>query len=446
MQSTGAQRAASSNPVSNPGAEADAKGASPSAGGAAPQPASQQEKRPRPQPVWPGPYKKERSRANPLTILLSIAALLLAIGGLYWISSMQEDLAHQRNSILTLEQQNQRLAAQAEETATDARAASEALMEREGLKQPGQAAHAASQAPPRPTEQPASKVENSAKTPSAPVRPAPLTTPATKPGLRTASRTPASQPNKRVPAPESSNAYEPVVHIYPRATSPATTPPPLTSSGRTGISVPPAPAMHSQPSATAPAPRSAAPLVSRPAATPPARVDTQAHIASSTPAPPASGRAANSAVKTGMFGSPAPATPRDARNPAPAAAPAPVSATREYPITIAHPAAEHTNPLAENIARVAALQRHTPVPLREFHVAAGSVTKPFPDTGIEVRKLDPKHGTFRLTVVGSDSRSEQKGTVFEPLPVVDQTTGRHYRLTVTNIQNNQIYGYLSETR
>src|SRR4051794_10246168 len=91
MQSTGAKRAS----PPHPGTETEPQGGAPgTAAGTAP---PQQEKRPRPQPVWPGPYKKERSRANPLTIMLSIAALLLAIGGLYWVSSMQEDLARQRN-------------------------------------------------------------------------------------------------------------------------------------------------------------------------------------------------------------------------------------------------------------------------------------------------------------------------------------------------------------
>jgi hypothetical protein len=114
---------------------------------------------------------------------------------------------------------------------------------------------------------------------------------------------------------------------------------------------------------------------------------------------------------------------------------------------IARPAPVHSSSaLAENIARVAELQRHTSVQLREFHVAVGSTNQLFPDTGIEATKLDPKHGTFRLMIVGTDSRSQQKGTVFEPLPVVDQTTGRHYRLTITNIQSNEMFGYLSEAR
>src|ERR1700722_12473853 len=122
MQSTGAKRASSPHP----GAATQPQGAGPgAAAGAGPSPQEKraqqekgpqpekgplQEKRSRPQPLWPGPYKKERSRANPLTIMLSIVALLLAVGGLYWISSLQEDLARQRGSILTLQQENRKLA------------------------------------------------------------------------------------------------------------------------------------------------------------------------------------------------------------------------------------------------------------------------------------------------------------------------------------------------
>ncbi|MGI8771261.1 MAG: hypothetical protein ACR2JE_07480 [Acidobacteriaceae bacterium] len=398
MQSTGANRASSPNPGPHSGTETKPPAAAPgpAAGAAPPEP----EKRPRPQPIWPGPYKKERSRANPFTIMLSIAALLLALGGLYWISSMQDDLARQRDSILTLEQQNRKLADQSEETATDARAASEALMEQQGLKQSGQTT-------PKPIRQPAApKAQSSAKAAYAPARPSP----------------PAPQPKKQTPSAAPSTGYEPVVHIYPTAAYPA----------RTGSSAVAASSLHKQPAP----------------ASPPPRVGLQAHAASPSfaSAQPSAGRVANSGVRTGLFGNPALVATRNLPSTsATVAGPAP--AKREYPIPIAHPAAgPSSSPLAENIERVATLQRHTSVPLQEFHVAEGSLTKPFPDTGIEARKLDAKHGTFRLIVVGSDSSSEQKGTVFEPLPVVDQTTGRHYRLTITNIQNNQLYGYLTEAR
>ena len=405
MQSTGANRASSPNPGPHSGTETKPPAAAPgpAAGAAAPQP----EKRPRPQPIWPGPYKKERSRANPFTIMLSIAALLLALGGLYWISSMQEDLARQRDSILTLEQQNRKLAAQSEETATDARATSEALMEQQGLKQSRQTTPTPSAQPIAPTNAPpAPKPQSSTKATHTPARPSP----------------PTAQPKKQVPSAAPSTGYEPVVHIYPTATYPA----------GTGSSAVAASSLHNQPAP----------------ASPPPRVSLQAHAASPSvaSAQPPAGRVANSVVKTGLFGNPAPVATRNLPTTS-AMVTGPAAAKREYPIPIAHPAAgPSSSPLAENIERVATLQRHTSLPLQEFHVAEGSLTKPFPDTGIEARKLDAKHGTFRLIVVGSDSSSEQKGTVFEPLPVVDQTTGRHYRLTITNIQNNQLYGYLSEAR
>jgi len=406
MQSTGAKRASSPHP----GAETEAKGAGRDvAAGAGPSPQEKraqqekgpqpekgplQEKRPRPQPVWPGPYKKERSRANPLTIMLSIVALLLAVGGLYWVSSLQEDLARQRGSILTLQQENRKLADQAEETATDARAATEALMDRQALKQPAQ------------TPPPARQAAASSDAPAS----------AAQPGAQTKGHVPIAVP----PADD-----QPVVHIYP-------------DPSRAGNSAVPVPSLHSQPSAMTPQPR----------------LDAQAHGAS-TPAPPApaSGEVTNSSVKTGLFGSPAPAAPRDIRStPTGAASPAYASGARDVPVNtepmeIARPAPVHSSSaLAENIERVAELQRHTSVQLREFHVAVGSTNQLFPDTGIEATKLDPKHGTFRLMIVGTDSRSQQRGTVFEPLPVVDQTTGRHYRLTITNIQSNEMFGYLSESR
>jgi hypothetical protein len=411
MQSTGAKRASSPPP----GAKTEPQGAAPSTGaGAAPPPQDkppQQEKRPRPQPVWPGPYRKERSRANPLTIMLSIAALLLAVGGLYWISSLQEDLARQRGSILTLQQQNRKLADQAEETATDARAATEALMERQAVKQPAQTT------PPPPRQAAAST--------DAPAPQTGGTGQPYKPTFTPPSALPSSRPNRQVPTTDE----QPVVHIYPPATSPA----------GTGSSAVQAPSGHSEPSATTPQPRLVA----------------QAHTASTPAAPtqPPGSQVASSSVKTGLFGSPVPTDPRDPRSTSTrAASPAYSSGARNVPVNtepmeIARPApVRNSNALAENIARVAELQRHTSVQLREFHVAVGRTAKPFPDTSIEATKLDPKHGTFRLMVVGSDSRSQQKGTVFEPLPVVDQTTGRHYRLTITNIQSNEMFGYLSEAR
>jgi hypothetical protein len=410
MQSTGAKRASSPPP----GAKTEPHGAAPGTGaGAAPQQdkPTPQEKRPRPQPVWTGPYKKERSRANPLTIMLSIAALLLAVGGLYWISSMQEDLARQRGSILTLQQQNRKLADQAEETATDARAATEALMERQALKQPAQTT-------PSPPRQGAAWTD----------APAPQTGDAGqpyKPAFTPPSAPPSSRPNRQVPTTDE----QPVVHIYP----------PVTSPPGTGTSAVQASSGHSEPSATTPQPQ----------------LDAQAHTASTpaAPAQPPGSQVTSSSVKTGLFGSPVPAAPRDPRStPTRAVSPAYSSGARDVPVNtepmeIARPApVRNSNALAENIARVAELQRHTSVQLREFHVAVGRTAKPFPDTSIEATKLDPKHGTFRLMVVGSDSRSQQKGTVFEPLPVVDQTTGRHYRLTITNIQSNEMFGYLSEAR
>ncbi len=455
MQSSGANRVPSPDPApkagagakpsagaagANAGAGAKPSAATPGANGGTP--ASQAEKRPHPQPIWPGPYKKERSRANPVTVMVSIAALLLALAGLYWISSMQNDLGRQRDSILSLEQENQKLAAQAEETATDARAANEALLEQQSLKQPGQPASTTAQQGAGSPD----ALKDALKPESSTGRPP--TSDAGTSSLR------AGHPGKRAEpeAVEPSSAYEPVVHIYSQAPARAQTPPAQTSRAQ-------APPMQAPPSGQASAGRtspvhsgtSVAPLApprTQPAAAPPQPgANAQAHSAGPAGSTqPAGSQMAANGVRTGLFGNPAPVAARDVRSTAAGATgSAPTSGPRDYAINIAHPAPS-SNPLAENIQRVAALQRHTSVPLTEFHVAAGSLTRPFPDTGIEARKLDPKHGTFRLLVVGSDSRSEQKGTVFEPMPVVDQSTGRHYRLTITNIQNNQLYGYLSEAR
>ena len=305
---------------------------------------------------WPGPYRKARSSAFGLwSTAIAIVAIAIALASFYRTSMVEDDLSRNRASILNLEQQNRQLAADLQVTATDARAASEALTERRGST-PSQPAQAAAEAPSHSASPDGTFAQQSAP-----------------PGPAAAATQQRMAPG--APAPAYAN---------------------------------PVPAGVNSPQ--------------QPLSTPNSRPETPAaRVAPVNRAP-----------------IPAPAAPAPAPSAAKSSNTLPPAVAAEVPATV--------SPLAQNIERVEALQRHTNVRLREFHVAEGSVTRPFPDVGIEVKKLDQKHGSFRLVVLGSESRSEQRGSLDQPMPIVDGSTGKHYRLVITDIQSHEIYGYLSEAR
>jgi hypothetical protein len=102
----------------------------------------------------------------------------------------------------------------------------------------------------------------------------------------------------------------------------------------------------------------------------------------------------------------------------------------------------HSSALAENIETVEGLQRHSPVPLREFHVYEGRLTKLTPALGLSVRRPDQGHGTYALVVDEDGKHYQLPGQVNSPLTFTDSTTHREYALVVLHIADGQVYGYV----
>jgi hypothetical protein len=107
----------------------------------------------------------------------------------------------------------------------------------------------------------------------------------------------------------------------------------------------------------------------------------------------------------------------------------------------------YASPLAENIEAVEGLQRHSPIPLREFHADAGRFTKLTSNLGVSVRHPDSGHGTYALLVDEGDGKHYQlAGQVNSPLTLIDNATHRGYALVVLRIDNQQVYGYVRPAR
>jgi hypothetical protein len=102
----------------------------------------------------------------------------------------------------------------------------------------------------------------------------------------------------------------------------------------------------------------------------------------------------------------------------------------------------YSSALAENIETVEGLQRHSPVPLREFHVYEGRLTKLTPVLGLSVRRPDQGHGTYALVVDENGKHYQLPGQVDSPLTFTDNTTHREYALVVLHIVDGQVYGYV----
>ncbi|MFL6426992.1 MAG: hypothetical protein ACJ71S_02025 [Acidobacteriaceae bacterium] len=123
--------------------------------------------------------------------------------------------------------------------------------------------------------------------------------------------------------------------------------------------------------------------------------------------------------------------------PPPAASPAP-------PATSYNATADgsYVSPLAQNIETVEGLQRHSPVPLREFHADQGRIAKVTPNLGVSVRRPDPRRGTYALVVDEGGKHYQVTGQVNSPLTLSDSAAHREYTLVVLHIDNQQVYGYL----
>jgi hypothetical protein len=106
----------------------------------------------------------------------------------------------------------------------------------------------------------------------------------------------------------------------------------------------------------------------------------------------------------------------------------------------------YTSPLAQNIEIVQGLQRHSTVPLQEFHVHEGMLAKVTPALGLSVRHPDQGHGTYALVVNQNGGNYQVRGQVNNPLVFTDTATHRAYELVVLRIADQQVYGYVRATK
>jgi hypothetical protein len=92
------------------------------------------------------------------------------------------------------------------------------------------------------------------------------------------------------------------------------------------------------------------------------------------------------------------------------------------------------------------LQRHSPVPLREFHADESRFAKVTPSLGVSVRHPDPGHGTYALVVDEGGKHYQLAGRVNSPVTLTDTATHREYALIVLRVDGQQVYGYLRPMR
>ena len=82
------------------------------------------------------------------------------------------------------------------------------------------------------------------------------------------------------------------------------------------------------------------------------------------------------------------------------------------------------------------------MPLREFHVYQGRLTKLTPALELSVRRPDQGHGTYALLVDENGKHYQLPGQVNTPLTFTDNKTHREYALVVLHIADGQVYGYV----
>jgi hypothetical protein len=104
------------------------------------------------------------------------------------------------------------------------------------------------------------------------------------------------------------------------------------------------------------------------------------------------------------------------------------------------------SPLAENVQAVEGLQRHSTVPLKEFHLRAGMGTHVSPAVIVSVERPDQVHGSYALVIHQGGSSYQLRGEVNHPLVFVDNATHEEYALVVLRIADQQVYGYTRSVR
>ena len=365
-----------------------------------------------------------------LTVAVPALAAVLAVGALYWSGSLHDRVRQQDQVMSALQQQNKKLADTLEEMTVEQRAASALQSAEQGSVPHSDANH------PAPDQQ----VQQPAVPPASPVAAPPDASATTGAAAGLPGATPPAESPQQVqqpPVPVQATTGAATEHAAPMqgvASEPKRVAkaeegahPAQTAPVHAPEIVPPYPTLY--------APRPVAGTQGTPVATqqPPTH-PTQPVPQPSSPA----GSAATTTSQPVQSTVPAATSPRTTTSSAPAVT-TPAAAPAAYPAT---PTVSASNPLAQNIEAVQALQRHSTVPLQEFHVHEGMLTKLTPALGLSVRHPDQGQGTYALVVYAGRDSYQVKGQVNNPLVFTDNSTHRQYELVVMRIANQQIFGYV----
>jgi hypothetical protein len=378
------------------------------------------------------PTRREREHHSRfLTLAVPGIAAILAVGALLWSGSLRERVHQQDAAMGALQEQNQKLADTVAQMSVEQKASS--------------ALNANADAPSSPAANPTDG------TASGQPQPAPQAKQSGQTG---------SQSANEGGAPSRSVQRESARH--PENREGVSTPPPVGQSGRsftqqsgsryrppvqTGYApeiVPPYPTLFKAENA-APDAASSQPVPNAGTYHP---ALPAANITGSSRAPQAAAKPAQTTQSYMQPSVPESPVPQASATRPPAATP---GMNHGAPASNSAPAADsynetsngsYSSALAENIETVEGLQRHSPLPLREFHVYQGRLTKLTPALGLSVRRPDQGHGTYALVVDQNGKHYQLPGQVNSPLTFTDNTTHREYALVVLHIADGQVYGYV----
>jgi hypothetical protein len=401
--------------------------------------------------LWIRPrVEREREHHFPfLTLAVPGIAAILAVGALLWSGSLRDRVYRQDAAMNALQEQNHKLADSVAQMSVEQKAASalntspdlanspgtdvaqKPANDRLAGQQPGAAPSAQQSATPEaPTDQPGQATSQSASKGDAGSAPAAKgSSRAVENHQGVSTPPPVNQPGRPSQQQYGSRYRRPVQMGY----APEIVPPYPTNFKSDNVApdaassqpVPSAGTYHPAVPVTAPAPSAAS--SGRSVQTAQSTPSSQSYV------PPVSVARPSTAQRSGPQPSLSrpPAASSDVEGGAPASASYNAAGDGSY-----------ASPLAENIEAVEGLQRHSPVPLHEFHVSEGRFTKVTSALGVSVRHPDQGHGTYAL-VINEDGKSYQlSGRVNSPLLFTDDSTHREYALVVLRIADRQVYGYL----
>lgn len=382
-------------------------------------------------PSWDlRPTRREREHHSPfLTLAVPGIAAILAVGALLWSGSLRERVHQQDAAMGALQQQNQKLADTLAQMSVEQKSSSALNANADAPSSPAaNPADGAASGQPQPASEATQSVQpgqtrsqsvNEGGATSRPVQRESARQPENRQGVSTpppvgqAGRSFAQQDGSRYRPPVQTGHAPEIVPPYPTLFKAENAAPDAASSQpvpNAGTYHPPLPAANV--TGTSRALQAAA----KPAQT------TQNYV--QPPVPQASATRPPAATPGVNHGAPAsnPAPPTDSYN-----------ETSD---------GSYSSALAENIETVEGLQRHSPLPLREFHVYQGRLTKLTPALGLSVRLPDQGHGTYALVVDENGKHYQLPGQVNSPLTFTDNTTHREYALVVLHIADGQVYGYV----